>query len=212
MLKIDLMSTSVITKRLTKIWSGVKPWVFAVIVLLVLRYTGALSGISSLSNRAILETGILNADPDSYSAKKEVFEYGFTVRKPDGALVDFNEYRGKTVFLNIWATWCGPCRAEMPSIQKLYESAGSDSIQFVMLSIDREEDVDKVKQYVASKGFTFPVFIAGELPEQLQVKIIPSTFVISPDGAIVYKKSGLADYGTNKFRKFMDKVNRAQEQ
>lgn len=177
-------------------------------VLLVLRYTGALAGISALSNRAVLETGILNANPDSYVAKKEKFEYEFTIQKPDGTAIDFNEYRGKTVFINMWATWCGPCRAEMPSIQKLYESVGSDSIQFVMLSIDREDDLEKVKQYVTSKGFTFPVFMAGGLPEQLQVKIIPSTFVISPAGEIVYEKSGLADYDTNKFRKFLHKVSR----
>lgn len=207
MLKIDLMSTSVITKYLTKFWGLVRPWVVMIAVLLVLRYTGALSAVSALSNRVVLETGILNADPESYSAKNKKFEYEFRIRRPDGTPVDFNEYRGKTVFLNIWATWCGPCRAEMPSIQKLYESTGSDSIQFVMLSIDREEDLEKVKQYVASKEFTFPVFIAGGLPEQLQVQIIPSTFVISPEGEIVYEKAGLADYDTNKFRKFLHKVN-----
>lgn len=205
---MDGMSTSVITKRLTKFWGWIKPWMAMIAILLVLRYTGALAGISSLSNRVVLETGILNADPDSYSPKKEKFEYEFTVTKPDGTPVDFNEYRGKTVFINIWATWCGPCRAEMPSIQKLYESTASDSIQFVMLSIDREADLEKVKKYVASREFTFPVFIAGGLPEQLQVQVIPSTFVISPSGEVVYKKAGLADYNTNKFRKFLLKVSR----
>ncbi len=205
------MSTSVITKRLTRIWRFSKPWAVALVLLLILRYTGALSGISSLSKRAVLETGILNADPDSYDSRMDDFEYGFAVKKPDGTIVDFNDYRGKTIFLNMWATWCGPCRAEMPSIQKLYESVGSDSIQFVMLSIDREEDLNKVEQYVASKKFTFPTFIAGELPGQLQVKIIPTTFVISPEGVIVYKKSGMADYNTNKFRKFLHKVNAGEQ-
>lgn len=201
------MSTSVITKHLAKVWRGVKPWIFFIALLMVLRYTGVLSGISSLTNRAVLETGLVNANPDSYSPEKEIFEYEFSVKKTDGTLVNFNEYRGKTVFLNIWATWCGPCRAEMPSIQSLYNAVGSDSIQFVMLSIDREEDVAKVDKYVSSKGFTFPVFIAGDLPQQLQVRVVPSTFVVSPTGNIVYKKSGMADYDTNKFRKFLRKVS-----
>lgn len=205
------MSTSVITKHLTRVWRLVKPWGVALVLLLILRYTGALSGISALSNRAVLETGLLNADPDSYDSRKDAFEYGFAVRKTDGTVVDFNDYRGKTIFLNMWATWCGPCRAEMPSIQKLYESVGTDSIQFVMLSIDREEDLNKVEQYIATKKFSFPTFIAGELPEQLQVKIIPTTFVISPEGVIVYKKSGMADYNTNKFRKFLHKVNAGEQ-
>jgi thiol-disulfide isomerase/thioredoxin len=204
------MSTSVIPDGLKKVWHWSRPWLLVAGAFLLLQYTNTLSGLQSAAGRVVLATGIMNADPESYDAGKEMFEYSFSVTTPNGAAVDFNTYRGKTVFLNLWATWCGPCRAEMPSIQKLYEQVASDSIQFVMLSIDRQEDIQKVKDYVASKGFTFPVFIAGDLPSQLQVRIIPSTFVIAPDGTIAYRKTGMADYNTAKFKKFLHKISSAE--
>lgn len=194
------------------LWRGVKPWISFIAILLILRYTGAMAGLSSIANRAVLETGLMDANPDAYAASlKERFDYDFTIMKLDGTPVEFNKYKGKTVFLNIWATWCGPCRAEMPSIQKLFEQTTGDSVSFVMLSIDRQDDPQKVNDYVASKGFTFPVFIAGDLPQLLQVKIVPSTFIIRPDGTIAYKKSGMADYNTNRFRKFLDKLSNEEE-
>lgn len=201
------MRTSVIPGVLKMIWRVIRPWLFVAAAFLFLQYTGTLSQVQSAAGRVVLATGIMNANPESSDVGKETFEYAFSVATPDGETIDFNTYRGKTVFLNLWATWCGPCRAEMPSIQKLYEQVGSDSIQFVMLSIDRPEDIQKVKSYVASKSFTFPVFIAGDLPEQLQVRIIPSTFVIAPDGTIAYRKTGMADYNTARFRKFLQKVS-----
>lgn len=200
------MSTSVITSVLKKVWREARFWLLIAAAFLVLRYTGALGTLQSAAGHVALATGAMDANPESYNAGKEMFEYSFSVRTPDGETVDFNEYRGKTVFLNLWATWCGPCRAEMPSIQELYEQVGSDSIRFVMLSIDRPEDIQKVRSYVAANDYTFPIFIAGDLPAQLQVRIIPSTFVIAPDGTVAYKKSGMADYNTSKFKKFLQKV------
>lgn len=201
------MSTSVIPGVLKKVWRAARPWVFAGAGFLLLQNTNALSGLQSAAGRVVLATGIMNANPDSDEPRKGMFEYSFAVTTPDGEVVDFNRYRGKTVFLNLWATWCGPCRAEMPSIQKLYEQVGSDSIQFVVLSIDRPEDLQKVKNYVETNKYTFPVFMAGELPDLLQVRVIPTTFVIARDGTVAYKKSGMADYNTAKFRKFLQKVN-----
>jgi thiol-disulfide isomerase/thioredoxin len=195
-----------IKKFLTAIWKAIKPWILFITVLLVLRYTGALAGISSAANQAVLMTGVLNADPDKPTTKNEAFNYDFKIKTLDGKEIDFNTYRGKTIFLNMWATWCGPCRAEMPSIQSLYDKVNNDSIVFVMLSIDAEDQPEKVSKYIDAKGFTFPVFIAGDLPPQLQVKTIPSTFVIAKRGTMEYKKSGMAEYDTKSFKKFLEKL------
>lgn len=204
------MKASENTSRLKRIlfnaWKVTKPWILFVFVLLILRYTGALAGISSVANQAVLMTGVLNADPTKTTTKNETFNYDFIIKTLDGKEIDFNSFRNKTVFINMWATWCGPCRAEMPSIQNLYNKVNSDSIAFVMLSIDAEDQPQKVSQYIDAKGFTFPVFIAGDLPEQLQVKTIPSTFVIDNDGTIAYKKTGMAEYDTKQFRKFLEKL------
>jgi thiol-disulfide isomerase/thioredoxin len=187
-------------------WRFAKPWLTAVVILLILRYTGALSGITSVTQQAVLQSGFLDADPNGHSGGKESFDYNFSIKTLDGKKVDFNEFKGKPLFLNLWATWCGPCRAEMPSIQKLYNKIDKDSVSFVILSIDAEDDLQKVDKYVASKEFSFPVFIAEDLPPQLQVKVIPTTFVIDKNGDVAYKKSGMADYDTKQFRKFLDKL------
>lgn len=188
-------------------WRSLKPWISVIALLLVLHYSGALAGLSSLSKSAILETGALDADPSFSDGEKELLDFNFAVKTLEGETVDFNSFKGKTIFLNIWATWCGPCRAEMPSIQKLYNKVSHDSIAFVMLSIDPVDQPGKVDKYIRNQKYTFPVFIAGELPVQLQVSVIPTTFVISPEGAIVYKKTGMAQYDTNKFRKFLERLS-----
>lgn len=192
------------------VWRFLKPWLTAVAIFLILRYTGALAGISALTNRALLETTLLDADPAEYAIKnKEKLDFNFTINTLDGKPVDFNTFKGKPIFLNIWATWCGPCRAEMPSIQKLYETVNNDSVNFIMLSYDTEDQTQKVKNFIKSKGFTFPVYMAGDLPPQLQVQTIPSTFIITSDGTFAFKKTGMADYDTNKFRKFLQKLTEA---
>ena len=92
----------------------------------------------------------------------------------------------------------------MPAIQKLYESVGSDSIVFVMLSIDRERDQPKVSKYINEKGFTFPVFVkSGDLTDQLNVPAIPTTFIIGKNGKIASKEVGTTNFNTPKFKKYL---------
>lgn len=193
-------------KMILTTWRSIRPWILVISIYLLLRYTGAMGPISSATNQAVLLTGIMDADPSGHEPSKELFNYDFTVKNLNGETIDLVQYKGKPIFLNLWATWCGPCRAEMPSIQKLYNSVNKDSIHFIMLSLDEPDQVKKVNKYVESKEFTFPVFIAQELPEQLQVKLIPTTFVIDKDGTIAYKKEGMADYDTKQFKKFLDKL------
>ncbi len=180
-----------------------KPWAVGIVLVIVLRYTGALGQIQYATQSALFSTGLMNA-PAEVDADAGTFDYDFTLRDTEGRRVDFNEFRGKVVFLNLWATWCGPCRVEMPSIQKLYSSVAGDSIVFVMLSLDRAEDHDKITSYVNRKGFTFPVYTpAGALPAALQVPSIPTTFILGKDGKVKSKHVGTAKYNTKKFREFL---------
>ena len=195
-------------RLLLQLWKRLRPWISFALLIIILRYTGILGAFTSVTQKAVLATGALDADPAEYATSKESFDYNFSIKTLDGRDVDFNEFRGKPIFLNLWATWCGPCRAEMPSIQKLYEKVNKDSVAFVILSLDPEDQLQKVSKYVESKEFTFPVFIAGDLPSQLQVKMIPSTFVVDKNGILAYKKSGMADYDTKQFKKFLDKLSR----
>lgn len=181
--------------------------IFLPILLILLLYTtGTLQTVSVQAQSMLLRTGLLNANPQQSAS--EVFPFEFILKTLDGESIEVESLRGKVIFLNIWATWCGPCRAEMSNIQKLYTSIENDSIAFVMLAIDKKGDEAKIKKYIREKEFTFPIYrptYAGDssLPEILKVPSIPTTFVIDKQGNVAYKNVGTANYNTNKFRNFL---------
>jgi thiol-disulfide isomerase/thioredoxin len=186
-----------------RIYSVIQPWLTVAVILVFLKLTGLLNGVSVLTNTALLSTGIMDADPEA-NRKDELFDYNFQIKDLKGNKVDISEFKNKVIFLNMWATWCGPCRAEMPAIQKLYDSVANEKIVFVMLSLDKDEHQPKIVSYIKDKEFRFPVYQpTGYLPKQLQVPSIPTTLIISPDGKIKMKKVGTANYNTEKFRKFL---------
>lgn len=194
--------------QLRKLIRSVKPWVIIIGVLFVLKVTGALSNISYLTNVTLMKTGFMDIDPEITPYVDETFDYNFTVKDLNGKKLEISQLKGKVIFLNLWATWCGPCRVEMPSIQNLYNSIDQDKIAFVMLSLDQEELHPKIVQYIKDKEFTFPVYLpASPLPKLLRVNSIPTTFIISPDGKVKSKKMGAANYDTDEFRKFLSKMS-----
>lgn len=184
-----------------------KPWLTAIALILFLRYTGLLSAVTDLAGNTMLMTGAMDYEPEVL--EKENFDYNFSIKDLQGNKIDFAQYKGKVIFLNLWATWCGPCRYEMPSIESLYSSIeNKDKIVFVMLSMDKDENRSKVIRYIQDQEFSFPAYMpSGYLPAQLQeVTSIPTTFVISPDGKIVSKKVGAANYDTTRFKKFLESL------
>ena len=190
-------------KSLQTLWKRLAPWCYAITLLLVLRYTGILAGVSVFANRALMELGMMKATPAPV-ASDEYLDYNFKVTSMSGEEIDFSTFKGKRIFVNLWATWCGPCRAEMPSIQKLYETADKEKITFVMLSLDGHDKKKAVEKFINSKPYTFPVYMASDLPELLQVNSIPSTFVFDAKGKLIYQKTGMASYDSEKFRKFVE--------
>jgi thiol-disulfide isomerase/thioredoxin len=191
-------------KFVNQIKEGVKTIAWVIILVLFLKVTGLLSSVTFLAQSAVLKTGLVNA-ATSVREDREAFNYDFVLKDMEGKKISFDQYKGKVIFVNLWATWCGPCRAEMAGIQKLYDKVDHTKIQFVMLSIDREEHKNKVTKYLSDFSFTFPAFTpSGYLPDQLRVPSIPTTFVVSKDGKIVTKEVGTTNFNTNKFKKFLE--------
>jgi thiol-disulfide isomerase/thioredoxin len=125
----------------------------------------------------------------------------WTVQSLDGQQLAFGDLRGKTVFVNFWATWCPPCLAEMPSIQDLYGSLDGEDIEFVLIS---NEPPSVVAEFMADKRYTFPVYVTDEPPPDLLASDgIPATFILNPDGAIVFVHIGMADWDTDECRRFL---------
>ena len=115
---------------------------------------------------------------------------GFELSSLDGQVVSLSDFRGKPVFLNFWATWCGPCRFEMPFIQKMYEGLSNEGL--VVLAVNVQENPTRVKEFVESFGLTFPVLLAtnSEVPLTYNIRGIPATFFIDKNGIIQDIKIG----------------------
>ncbi|GHA79917.1 TlpA family protein disulfide reductase [Pontibacter akesuensis] len=195
-------------------------WAVMLAIFGVLYFTGLHTEVIGQVQRVLLATGIMKADVPEVSTaagaentseptlanNAEKVGAGFEMVDLNGKAVAFESLRGKVVFLNIWATWCPPCIAEMPNIQSLYDKVGSDNIAFVMLSVD-EGGMEKVKKFIDKKGFTFPVYLpVTQLPEELYSSAIPTTFIISPEGTIVARQEGMAAYDTPEVRKFLQSM------
>jgi thiol-disulfide isomerase/thioredoxin len=140
-------------------------------------------------------------------------EFGWKLHDLEGRSQTLEEYRGRTVFLNIWATWCPPCVGEMPAIARLAAAASSpgsglERVAFVCVSID--EDVETVRRYVAGKGWPMTVRHTSpeELPPVFTTDGIPATFLIGPDGRIAAAAAGSAEWDDPSVVEFLRRLDR----
>jgi len=121
----------------------------------------------------------------------------FEVDDLSGGLARLSDHRGEVVLVNIWATWCGPCRVEMPSMQRLYERIGDDRFEIMAVSIDAEvgsfdligNPGGDIKAFADSLGLTFPILHnpSGDIQQLYRTTGVPETFLIGKDG-VIYKK------------------------
>ena len=151
---------------------------FAAIVLMAVVLGGC---SSSLTTRAVVASANdRKAAPD------------FTLTGMNGVSVKLSDYRGKVVLLNFWATWCGPCKAEIPwfvEFEKLYKDRG-----FAMLGVSMDEDGwQAVQPFIKQRGVNYPVMIGNDHVAQLYggIDSLPSTFLIDREGRIASMHLGL---------------------
>jgi thiol-disulfide isomerase/thioredoxin len=202
------MQKPVQNRLFARFWSFIKPWLLIIAIFLILHFTGAISSLSNLAGSVVMSTGAMDASAPTAPPEQKDFDYNFQLRDISGKTVNMTDFKNKTIFLNLWATWCGPCRMEMPSIQNLYDQVDRNKIVFIMLSLDNPAHDSKVSQYVNKEAFTFPVYRPiDELPAQLRVPSIPTTFIISPEGKIVTKNVGAANYDNKGFKKFLEELS-----
>lgn len=169
--------------------------------------TGLHTEVIGTLQRAMLWTGFFDADTSNIATTKGPMlsdaDYRFSMQTADGEMISLSNFRGDVIFLNVWASWCPPCVAEMPTIETLYDNvSGQDNIHFILLSMDQEEQ--KATNFMKNKEFPMPYhFPRSRMPNKLQSQYLPTTYVISKDGQIVYKKEGIADYSSLNFAQWM---------
>ena len=124
----------------------------------------------------------------------------FAVRDMQGRPVSLAGLRGQVVLLNIWATWCGPCREEMPSMQRLHGQLGAQGLKIVAVSIDGEgtgtQRAGDVAAFAREFGLTFPIWLnpSGDIQRTYRTTGVPETFLIGRDGVIRKKVIGATEW------------------
>ena len=118
----------------------------------------------------------------------------FALKDIDGKTHSLSDYKGKVIVLNFWATWCPPCRFEMPSMERAQALTINDDVVF--LGINVGEDADTIFTFTADYPVTFPLLmdINSEIIEQYPVVGLPTTYVIDTQGRIVYQAIGTRDW------------------
>ena len=177
-------------------------WSIMLSVIAVLFTTSLGTQVSSFLQRGLLATGIMKPAILSEEATRPA-SYDFQLLDENGRSLGFDQFRGKTVFINFWATWCPPCIAEMPDINDLYSHlADEKDIVFVLISVDKSRQ--KAIDFIDQKAYHFPIyFLNSQLPDAYDAHSIPTTYVISPDGKIVSERHGMAKYNSASFRDFL---------
>lgn len=125
----------------------------------------------------------------------------------EGNRVVLEQFKGQTILVNLWATWCPPCIAEMPDIQALFESRGNKAV-FLLIS---DEKPEVIKAFMQKKGYSMPVYQqASETPPLFATNSIPTTWLISPEGKVVIRKTGAAKWNSSSMQQTIDSYYASQ--
>lgn len=144
-------------------------------------------------------TETTSADPAQTTAPAENAAPDFTVTDRDGNPVKLSDLRGKPVILNFWASWCGPCKSEMPEFEEAYLKYGKD-IHFMLVNVTdgSRETVEVARSYIDGQGYTFPIYFDTTLEAAIEygASSIPLTFFLDANGNFVAYGSGALDAAT----------------
>ncbi|WP_293309608.1 TlpA family protein disulfide reductase [Pedobacter sp. UBA5917] len=131
---------------------------------------------------------------------------GIRFKDVKGSLVDLGDLKGKVIFLNFWATWCPPCIAEMPSINKLYTQFKDDQ-DIVFIFADADGDFAKSTKFMADRKYAMPVYkVESDIPEKLFAGALPTTVIFDKQGRLSFRHEGVANYADQKIIDFLKKL------
>ena len=166
----------------------------------ILRYSVKVGGVLLILMGILMFTGKMNSVTNYLSSESVEEETNETMAAPGFSLIDqygethtLSDYKGKIVFLNFWATWCPPCKAELPYIQELYEEyQAMEDPDVVFLGVTfpsygNEQDVAGITAFLEENGYTFPVLMDTEasLLQPYYISAFPTTFIIDTDGNVL---------------------------
>ena len=170
-------------------------------------YTG-FDGVRAIyqKDKALIEQENQGNNEGNSETPKRIKSIDFTLKDQYKNVHTLSEYEGKTVFLNFWATWCPPCKAEMPHIEEIYKEYGLNKEDVVILGVaspnlGKEGSEEHIKKFLKEEGYTFPVVMDynGEFVYKYGISAFPSTFIIDKEGYVTQYVPGGMDKDTMKY-------------
>ncbi|MHA6697143.1 TlpA family protein disulfide reductase [Chryseobacterium sp. A321] len=194
-------------KDRNKLWSFVKKNGFTVLMLGLMAAMVLSPDFKALTIRGLMLTGLFNPKLETKAQEsQEVPSVEFAFANEIGEVQTISSLKGKVVFINFWASWCGPCRAEFPSIQALYEEF-KDNPNVVFLLLNEDSDPSLGTDYLAKEHFSMPFYqTVGPVPSEVYKGVLPTTLVLDKEGKSALHHTGFANYSAPKFKAQLAKL------
>lgn len=185
----------------SKVWAWIQKNISTLLMLIVLAVLLISPEAKTFVLRQLIATGLFNAKIETpYTEESRAHpnaDFGFSDEK--GNQMHTADLRGKVVFINFWASWCPPCRAEFPSIQILYNRFKDDK-EVVFLSLNEDSDFATGKAYLEKENFSFPMYRStSNIPSEVYSGVLPTTLVLDKAGRIRLHHTGFANYASENF-------------
>ena len=184
-------------KKKSKFAIAVDTFIVVMLILLVIPATRKNTAALIIKSTLIVHQPKVNKEKSQLNLET----YNWQLQDLQGNTIPFEEFKNKVVFINLWATWCPPCIAELPDLQKLYNEYG-DKVVFLFIS---NENPDKISAFLQKRGFNIPAYIPlSQYPADFETNSIPTSFLIDKKGEIVIGKKGVAKWNSKRIKGVLD--------
>ncbi|MBI1322254.1 redoxin family protein [bacterium] len=157
-------------------------------------------------NRSVMMSGAnLPAPIMDISASPSKVSTGWTILDSSGKPFDWSKAKDKLVLVNVWATWCGPCRAELPSLESLSKNEKLKD-KLVVLCVSGDDRPEQLREFLKRNTLDFPAYFVPELPSEFVTEGIPATFLISSEGKLLASDVGSARWDAPEFVEKLEKL------
>lgn len=157
--------------------------------------------------RQMISTGLFNSKiEEKNSGNTGIMPENLSLKPESEEIINTSQLKGKVIFINFWASWCPPCRAEFPSVQELYKKYSGNK-DLVFLTVNLDDQVEKGKKYLQKEQFTVPFLVPnGNIPKEFFGGSLPTTVVLDKSGKIRMHHTGMADYSKKSFYEEIDQL------
>jgi len=160
----------------------------------------------ALLMRSLMGVGLFRVDVSAAAPAPVKSTIDIAFRDASGKDISLKQLKGKVVLLNFWATWCPPCRAEMPSLNSLHQKLKTDT-NIVFIAVDADSKLKESAQFMAKYDYHLPLYeVMSDVPESVYGGNLPTTAIFDKEGTMVFRHEGMANYDTERVKGFLQKL------